>query len=84
MNGMCERVVRCLCFCFIKKQTVPFVEAAEEHSKFLPSQEFQEADHNNIPKREALKDKISDYLAEDKKKKETLNSNISAKYRNLK
>jgi hypothetical protein len=35
MQGICENIVRCLCSCLIKKQTITYTEVSDERHKFM-------------------------------------------------
>lgn len=70
MDSVCDRVIRCLCFCLIKKDQVSYDEVNEEKSKFMSVSEHNDDDANQGPPplaEDSLSEKIDTYLTEEQR-----------------
>jgi len=49
MDGFCDKAIRCLCSCLIKKEIVQYAEVSDEHSKFMsPHDPLDEEAHHKM------------------------------------
>jgi|JI9StandDraft_2_1071091.scaffolds.fasta_scaffold1039454_1 hypothetical protein len=65
MENLCDRAIRCLCSCLIKKDAVHFTEVSDEHKQFMNVNEHLEDEPKNmLASGRELSNKISDYLQE--------------------
>ncbi len=67
MESLCDRAIRCLCWCLIKKESVHFAEVSDEHSKFMAANEHVEDEHahKTESKRQELSQKVANYFQEE-------------------
>jgi hypothetical protein len=75
MENICEKLVRCLCYCLINKTEVAYSEGNEERHKFMPVSDNIDDEHKHnrsLAEKEttsdgstAITNKLSQFLTED-------------------
>ena len=67
MDSCCDRLIRCLCSCLIKKEIVQYAEVNDENTKFVPSLDQAEEDRHqkvHLEGKELFQQQLSDYLGD--------------------